>query len=260
MPELVLSSSSVDSYARCHYRWYLGYIESESGEQGIPQAVGLGVHAAAEDYYNARLRGDNPSPNEMLAAGRDSFDLKFLMESAEIAAPTEDPVIARKEGRRVTESYLTNVATQTIPILVEHGGRVDVNGIPYSFHIDLVDDTDLVRDLKVKRQKPRYGMRDYLFQAIGYCLGFRDWSGEVETGYQLDIMIRLKRDPPYHFPLRRDPFNDYEIGEFAARLERVANGIARGNFAPTGLDEDPSVCKYCPVQSLCEPYAETHQP
>lgn len=258
MNELVLSASSVEAWASCHYRWYLGYIEAEPGDQGIPQAVGLGVHAAAEDYYNARLRGDNPSPNEMLAAGRDSFDLTFLLQSMEIDHPTESPVLARKEGRRVTDAYLTTVAVHTNPIFVEEPGRIDVNGIPYSFHVDLVDDTDLVRDLKVKRAKPRYGMRDHTFAGIGYALGFRTWSGRVESGYQLDVMIRLKRDAPYHVPITRGPFTDDEVADFAARLERVANGITRGDFEPTGLDEDPAVCKFCPVQSLCQPYQETH--
>jgi PD-(D/E)XK nuclease superfamily len=257
--ELVLSASSVDAYASCHYRWYLAYVESTPGEQGIPQAVGLGVHAAAEDYYNAVLRGDKLSSTEVLAAGRESFDLMFMVQSAEISEPSENPLKARKEGQRVTEVYLTDVAPHVNPVYVELPGRVVVNEIPYSFHVDLVDDLDVVRDLKVKRAMPRYGLRDYLFAGIGYALGFREESGRVETDYQLDIMIRLKRDRPYYRTITHGgPFSDYEIGEFAARLERVADGIARARFDPSGLDEDPYVCRYCPVQALCAPYQETH--
>lgn len=259
MSELVLSASSVDAYGSCHYRWFLAYIESTPGEQGIPQAVGLGVHAAVEDYYNGRLRGDKLSHEEVLAAGRESFDLMFMVQSAEISEPSEDPIKARKEGRRVTEVYLTDVGPNVNPVYVELPGRIVVNDIPYSFHIDLVDDQDVVRDTKVKRAMPRRGMRDYLFQGIGYALGFRDWSGRIETDYQLDIMIRLKRDRPYHRTITHGgPFSDDEISEFAARLERVADGISRGRFDPSGLDEDPAVCRYCSVQALCAPYQETH--
>lgn len=259
MSELVLSASSADAYGSCHYRWYLTYIESSSGEQGIPQAVGLGVHAAVEDYYNARLRGDRLSPEEILAAGRESFDLVYLTESAEITEPSEDPVKARKEGRRVTDAYLTDVGPNVNPVYVEQPGLIIVNGIAYSFHFDLSDDQDVVRDTKVKRAKPRRGMEDYLFQGIGYALGFRNLTGRVETDYQLDIMIRLKRDPPYHFPIRHGgPFDDYEIGAFAERLTRIAAGINRGDFAPTGLDEDPSTCKFCPARPICGPYADAH--
>jgi len=240
MAELVLSASSVDAYQNCHYRWYLAYVETRPGEQNIPAAIGLGVHAAVEDHYKTRLRGEEA----VLATALDVFDTTFVLEAAGISEPSEDPVKARAIGRRVTTAYIEDVAPSIEPMLVEEAGEMDVNGIGYSVHIDLVDADGNVRDLKVKGSKPRYPTV-YAFQLNGYALFYRYLTGKVEKDVMLDIMIRLKRDRPYLVQISNGgPVTKYALGLFAARLEETAVGIDKGDYSPTGLET--GACRYCP--------------
>lgn len=249
MDDLVLSASSVDAYQTCHWRWYLSYIEARQGDQNIPAAVGLGVHSAIEGHYKARMRGED----QPLADALDAFDLTYLLESEGIADPSEDPVKARTQGRRVTTAYIEDVAPGIEPQFVEEAGEMEINGIPVSVHIDLVDMIDVVHDHKIKANKPR-DPTVYAFQLNLYALYFRFLTGRIEKDIVLDVMIRLKRDRPYlHRISNEGPATREALGMTARRLEDAANGIAKADFAPTGLDT--GACRYCPYRPECDYYA-----
>jgi CRISPR/Cas system-associated exonuclease Cas4 (RecB family) len=257
--ELVLSASSAEAYMKCGWRWYLEYVEQVPTEGSVRMAVGLAVHEAIEAYYRFRLDGldhdDIVLFDEVLAGLVDVHDSRLAMELAAIPDPDEDVKKARREGGRVLISYIEDVGAVTNPLYVEEQLRTDINGIPYSVHIDLIDDRFVVRDTKVKRQKPR-DPGIYAFAMNGYSLNARVLLGRKETDVQLDIMIRLKRDRPYHVPIRNGgPVTDAAAGIFASQLEYVANGIEKGRFQPTGLET--GACRWCPVKAHCIPYQET---
>lgn len=250
--ETVLSSSSVSTYFDCHYQWYLRYVERLTGEQNVPAATGLAVHAAVERYYKDLLLFNPEHVGDLDWAALDAFDYTFMTETLPMADPDEDLAKAREVGRRVVRAYLEDVAPGITPVWVEHGGRVIINGIEYSYHIDLVDSEDRIRDLKVLKSKIHHPA-DKLSQLVGYALGFRAETGRVESDVMLDVMIRLKRDRPYHVPYRYGgPVSDLDIGKFAARLEGAAEGIAAHDYSPTGLDNGS--CSWCGVRAACSYY------
>lgn len=249
--ELVLSATSVEAYRSCHWRWFLQYVEGERGEASLEQAVGLAAHAAIEHYYNRWIA--EPMKIVDRAEVIDVFDTTFLLEAPVVSAARP----MRQIGRRVVNAYIEDVAPTLTPAFVEMPGRITVNGIGYSLHIDLVDTARVVRDTKVKGSKPRDATR-YLFAMTGYSLGYRALTGERETDVQIDVMVRLKRDRPYHVPLRYGgPITNLDIGRFARQLEDTAEGIDRGDFAPTGLEAGE--CRWCPVRLSCSYYAEFNQ-
>lgn len=259
MAELVLSASSAEAYTKCGWRWYLEYVEQVGNQGTVRMAVGLAVHEAVEAYFLMRLDGVEHDGivmfDEVLAGIHDVLDTRLSFELGSIPDPDEDVKKARIQSHRVLTSYLEDVGAVTNPLYVEEALRIDINGIPYSIHVDLIDDQLVVRDLKVKVQKPR-DPGIYAFQINGYALGARVLLGRKETDAQLDIMIRLKRDRPYHVPIKNGgPVTDAAAGMFAAQLEYVANGIEKGRFNPTGLET--GACRWCPVQAHCEPYQET---
>src|SRR5262245_2289834 len=61
--DLVLSASSVDTFRKCGYRWYLQYVERHEGDQNVRAAVGLAVHQGAQTYYELKRLG---IPHEVL--------------------------------------------------------------------------------------------------------------------------------------------------------------------------------------------------
>jgi hypothetical protein len=245
--QLVLSASSVAAYQTCHYRWRLEYIEMHSSVMGLPAAIGQAVHSGVEAWYKGFLMG--VADPALLKVAHDVLRTTFIFETASMADPEEPLDKALVQAQRVLQSYIEDVASITTPVLIEYGFLLSINGILFSGHLDLADNERKVRDLKVKKTKPRNAKELYGFSRVGYALGYRDATGEEESDFQLDVMIRLKRDRPYHVPFSTGPVTPGEIGVFAATLERTAEGIARGDFRPTGLGIS---CRYCPVKHACE--------
>jgi RecB family exonuclease len=255
--DLVLSASSVAAYTECHYRWRLEYLEGWPAEMGVGAAVGQAVHSAAETYFKGILEigpVDEENIAAIEAAALDVYRTTMLFETAGMADPEEPIDKLFVQGERVLDAFITDVASEIEPELVEWGFLITVNGILFSGHIDYTDSARRVRDLKVKKTKPSRKtietMYGYNFARVGYALGYRQGTGREESDFIFDVMIRLKRDRPYHIPFSNGgPVTDRQIGAFAAALERTAEGIDKGDYRPTGLGV---VCGYCPVRNACE--------
>lgn len=265
MTELVLSSSSADAYRRCGWRFYLEYVEMVPQAQNVRAAIGLAVHAGVEDYYRDKLEYAHTTlqtANEEIFFASDffqkyvdSYNAVAAFELASVTEPEEDLEKARASGERTLMVYLEDVAPEIRPLFVEAALRIDIDGIPYSIHPDLIDTDINVRDLKIKRSKPR-DPSVYAFQQEGYALGVRVLLGKKERDVQLDIMIRLLRDRPYYVPIANGgPISDSAVRSFARRLETIANGIAKDQYPPNGLEN--GACRYCPVRHACQPYEES---
>lgn len=247
MADLVLSASSMSAYDDCHYRWYLQYVEAHQGEQSVAAAIGSAVHKAIEEHFKAVMR-EEPLPAKAL---REIYDFAYILDTSAIADPELPIDKALKWGRRALTTYLEDVAPTIKPRLVEYGELLEVNGILVSGHLDVADDA--VHDTKIKGAKPRDP--DVYRRAFTiYALLYRDKLGEKERDVVLDVIVRLKRDRPYHVPYQYGgPVSEHDIGLFAASLEYVANGITKGDFRPTGLES--GACKFCPVKTVCDYYA-----
>lgn len=254
--ELVLSSTSADAYRQCAYRFYLEYVEMVPQVQNVRAAIGMAVHAAVEEYYTLRLMGLDHEHivADHIEALEDAYETICAIELAMVAEPEENVGKAIASGQRSFWTYLEDVAPSVEPLYVEKALRIDIDGIPYSIHPDLIDDDGVVRDLKVKRSKPR-DPTVYAFQQNGYAIGYRLLIGQKERDIQLDIIIRLLRDRPYYWPIRNGgPASDYAIRLFTNQLTDVANGIAKGRYPPEGLEN--GACRWCPVRHACRPYQE----
>lgn len=250
MADLVLSASSLDAYDSCHYRWYLQYVESQQGEQSVAAAVGSAVHYAIEQHYRAQMLGEPLTPKIL----EDMYDAYYVLDTLGMADPELPIDKAMIWGRRALTSYLEDVAPGVDPVLVEHGEIISVNDILVSGHLDVADSKGIVHDTKIKGSKPRDPGR-YLRAFTVYALLYRQRMEKLETDVQLDVIIRLKRDRPYHVPYRYGgPVSQHDVAIFAASLERIANGIERGDFRPTGLED--GACRFCPVKTVCAYYLE----
>jgi CRISPR/Cas system-associated exonuclease Cas4 (RecB family) len=254
--DLVLSASSVDTYRKCAYRWYLQYIERIEGDQNVRAAVGLAIHKGAETYLVLKRLG---IPHEVLAGElydgiEEAHDEMLLEELWSVSNPDEPIEKAIVQSRRTLRSYIEDVAVHIEPLIEpEVAIEATINGIPYSGHLDVADED--VHDIKIKVAKPRF-TDDYAFQQTGYGILYRVATGQVERDVVLDFMVRLKRDRPYHYPIRNGgPIDDQDIRYFATILTRVADGISKGEYPPKGIEN--GACRYCPVTAYCQPYQET---
>ena len=222
---VVLSASSVNTYVSCHLAWWFSYVAALPGERSEALDVGTAVHEAADLY----LRG---------AVARDGV-------------VHADPVLLPLE-RLFREEVMP---TYGRAILVEEPFQIEVNGIPFGGTIDSLDEQrkswgveHILRDLKTTGSRPS-PMR-YRFNMVGYFVGVTEGLGHPVTAMQLDYIVRTKK--PYYWPETQPIPDDYEVEGWAAQIEVVASGIARGDYQPTGLGT--SACSWCGHRAQCGPY------
>lgn len=246
--ELVLSASSVDSYEQCHWRWYLQYVELHEGAASIPTAVGNAVHAGAQHFYEGVLEHREVPHAEVL----DVADLRFLLEIESIVDAEEDPLKYRPITARCMTTYLEDVAEKVWGqvISTETAITTVVDGIAFSGHPDQLED-GVVADTKVVKQPARFWDK-YLFQMTGGAVLYEAVMGDAPADRRVDQIIRLKRDRPRYVPIHYGETTVRQMDEFRRGLNDVAEGIARGDYTPTGLAT--GACRYCPVRFICSYY------
>jgi len=243
---VVFSASSVNAYLDCHLRWYFSYVLGEPGVGSEPQRVGIKIH----DYAERSLK---------------NLGTVFVCEDPEIMG------LAGVWNRDILPTYRW-------PLLIEEPFQITVNDIGFSGIIDSLDQQDIgivdqvdwdsegreamdpypvyaniLRDLKSTGKRPPAGK--YRFNMVGYFLGVTEGLGFPVHAIQLDYIVRTQK--PYYWPEVVPIPEEEDIQEFAATLERAANGVARGDYEPTGLGT--YVCGYCSHQSICGPYARLQE-
>lgn len=249
MDEQVFSASSVNTYLRCGKQWEYAYVYAIKSPPSLRQIIGIAAHEAVEVNYRQKLTTKTDLPvDDVLDAFSDAFDRDIPDASPD---KEETPALGKQSGIKTVERYQIEVAPKVEPLLVEEQVQFKVNGIPFSGYIDLVDSHRRIRDLKTVKQRP--SASDYALNMTGYALGYRQATGEIETGAQLDYMVRTKT--PYHFPvIQEGPIPDSAIAAFASTVERVADGVRKEVFVPNGVNNN--ACSWCGYKTIC-PFART---
>lgn len=223
MRPVVLSASSVNTYLDCHLQWWFEYVATMTGLESEERQTGIAIH----EYAEARLK----APDEKIVPA--------------------DPTLAG-----LAEVWETDIfPTFRQPLHIEALFEINVNGVGFSGVLDAIDGQDvpwgieyILRDLKSTKSRPSKGR--YRFNMIGYWLGAREDLGVECAALQLDYIVRTKT--PYYWPEVQPLPDRDEVEAWAGVLERVANGIARSDYRPSGLGT--RACASCPHTISCGPY------
>lgn len=241
----LFSASSLATFLRCGKQWEFAYVYAIKRPPNIRMVLGIAAHEAVEANFRQKLitRLDLP-PADVADAFSDAFER--MTEEVE-EDPEESKGAAKDSGVLVVERYQEEVAPTVQPLLVEQEIQFLINDIPYSGFIDLVDDTGRVRDLKTTKRKPS-GRSDYTLAMTGYAVGYRQLTGQIETGVTLDYIVRTQK--PYYYPATTNgPISPEGIATFASILSGVSESVQRGIFLPTGLNNN--ACSWCGYRDIC---------
>lgn len=240
---VVLSGSSLATYLRCGLWWEYQYVRRVRAIPSVKQVLGISTHKAIEVNLEQKISTRLDLPTEdVLAAYGDSYDRDII----EVEKPEEDAGKAKDQGYELVATYQKMVAPDLQPALVEAEVKFEINGIPWSGYIDMVDENRVVRDAKTTARAP--SPQKFFLPMVGYALGYRHLTGEKETAIQLDYLVRRKTQP-YVRANSGGPVNDEDISTFTEVVERAADGIAAGAFIPNGLYN--GACNYCPYRFVC---------
>lgn len=240
---LVLSTSSITTYLRCHYAYLMGYVYRRQGRQSVPAAIGQAVHAGAEALHH-EARGDWG-----VVTAQDALQAAWERESANV--PPEDLVAdpdAVKDAVTMLNVYESEVLPTFHPTLIEAPFSVMVEGVVLTGIIDGGDDD--LRDLKttagktINGKKPHFTPANYDMQLSLYSIGYQFLTGKKPKWLILDVLTRRGTYRQYV----RQP----KISEAMDVLGIVRDGILASRFEPTGALS--GACHWCSFVAEC-PYA-----
>jgi RecB family exonuclease len=257
---VALSASSVNTYLRCGYQWYLAYVMQIKSPPSLKQARGISVHAAIEVNMTQKKESQRDLPiQDVLDAYRTSFakTAEDVPEQSKIGEFTDS-------GVALTRKYQVEVSPGIQPIWVEEPVAFDLAVarpddstliIPWTGSVDLVDSYGRVRDTKTTSRKPHGA--DYKLNMTGYALGYRHFTGQIEDEIILDYLVATKK--PYYYPVKSGgPVPGEDLRAFSATAETVIKGITAGSFPPNGVQSN--ACSWCGYRSRCPYVSRTISP
>lgn len=252
---IVLSASSVSTYLRCQYQWYLAYVMSIKSPPNVAMLVGLATHTAVETNMVQKIDTQVDLPvSDVL----DAFSTAYDEQLPDVEDDKEDPGKAKDSGVDIVRLYHTAVAPPIQPVLVEKQIQFAVNGIPYSTVLDLVegrmdpvmlDQHNVVRELKTTKSAP--DKSKYAIQLTGQALGLQHETGTEQVDAVVDVLVRTKV-PKYVAIPAGDLAKPAAISMFASVVTQVHDSISAGNFIPTGLTN--RACDWCGYTNMCPAY------
>ena len=245
-PKLVLSASSVNTFLRCGKQWEYAYVLNIKRPPNVRMLIGLAVHEAIEtDMRSKMVTKENLPISDVL----DAYSTAFNRDVVDVEPDPEEPIgPAKDSGASLVVLHRDAIGSHIVPTTVEEQVQFEVNGIPYSGYIDLVDDSNVVRDTKTSARK--IDPEAHRLAMTGYAIGRRQLQGVEQDDFAdyvvLDGLIRTKK--PYYQP-EELLIVDADVKRFASIVSVVNAAISEGTFVPNGLVS--GMCGWCGFRDLC---------
>jgi DNA helicase-2/ATP-dependent DNA helicase PcrA len=232
-----LSASSIETYEECPLRFKL---EREWNlPRDVPAALhyGSAMHGVLRTFYDAQRYKREIGDDDLLEQFRSA------LASAGIADRYQYELYLRQGMEQLRQFF--EVAHSTPPaevIETEHRFELQVGSAKLAGRVDRMDRTgpDTVAIVDYKTGKPQsQDDADESLQLSLYALAARDAWGKHADRL---IFHNLENNTPV-FTTR----TAIELEEAILRVQKAANGIAQGKFAPrVGYQ-----CRLCPYRNLC---------
>lgn len=252
---IVLSGSSAGTYQRCPRQWYHEYVERQVRPPRLKMARGLAAHDAVEQVLRHKMDAWELMPREH------ALEI-FSAEFDRVAADTPDTqgketkADVKRRGLLAVGAWFDDVAPTIEPLFVEQNGQFTINEVHYDWTLDVLDQNGVIRDWKFVKSKPSGKMDDpyapnYRLALIGYAVGLRQLTGDIETGIQLDYTVCTLN--PYHMQTFEPTVTQEDIDDFRDTILEIHTRIRQGHYPPRGLSNRS--CSWCAyTDGTCKAY------
>ena len=246
----LLSASSIQTFLRCAKQWYYAYILAIKAPPSLKQVLGTAGHAALAVNLRQKMETLEDLPlAAVLDAYSDNWDQSVIDAKVE---EDEDPGEFKDSGVQAVSLYQKDLSPSIMPIWVEQPIQFEVNNIPYSGYVDLVDHLERVRDHKFSGRKP--SGQQYMLNMTGYAIAYRHLTGRTEADVVIDTIVRYKKGPEHRPVASGGPVSDHTIQVFAGIVEGVSQQITKGRFLPNGIVGTPPACSWCGYTDICDDF------
>jgi RecB family exonuclease len=239
-----LSYSSINTYETCPAKFRFRY------EDRIPQApspalsFGDSLHRALY-LFHSRPVPVAPSLEEL----HEMLDASWVADG--FSGPSEEQTYRDHGHQVVTQYHRENAEDYRIPVALEFGFQVEVEGVTLAGVIDRMDRIPgggyEIVDYKTNRRLPPQARIDQDLQLSIYYLAAREvWGIEPE---RLTLYYLL---PGQRMSTTR---SSSDLDELRRRIAVIAQRIGAGLFEP---QQNP-LCDWCDYQSLCPLFRHRHE-
>lgn len=257
-----ISASSLATYLKCGYRYFLQYEAQEEtirGKPSPPMVAGTGFHATLEYAIKECLKGNEPTVASCAAIGMAAANNEFKekgidFDSISTSDPSEelDSILARV--KKASRFYLENFFDELFPLEAETQFHVAIPDTDWHLtgKIDLLEQDGSVTDFKLtgSNRKPQQTRADQSEQLSIYALARLLETGSVPPQLSLDItrdlMKRPQRDRLFTFRSEKD------CEKTLTRVRHVVSCIEAGVYpiaSHEGIECNGSRCQFwakCP--------------
>lgn len=229
--ELRLRTSLLKTYLRCPAQCYFRYFK---GLIVLPRSyatMGSCTHEVAQYSNEHKLqRGKTPK----LSVLQDVFHEKFKVSRHQTWwTKDEKPNKLETEGTDgIVPAYREKIGIVVEPKYVEESFELSIpeSNVIITGTLDLVETSDLIRDLKTKSRAPNWMEAIKSFQGKSYRAGYRSKFKKRPKGFILDYIVRKKVPVVSSSGLIKDKEED--TLEFLQIARNVTMGIRKGCFSP----------------------------
>ena len=232
-----LSASAVEIYEECPLRFKLEREWNLPREVSASLHYGAAMHGVLRTFYDAQRYQREVSDEDLLE------QFRSMLASAGIADRYQYELYLR-QGREQLKQFLECARNDPAPDVVETERRFEmqVGSSKLAGRVDRLDRTgpDTVAIVDYKTGKPKsQDDADESLQLSLYALAARDTFGK-----RADRLIFHNLENNTAIASTR---NDAQLEEAKLRVQKVADGIARGEFPP----KPKYHCTFCPYRNLC---------
>jgi len=241
----VLSPSQTKTLIGCAAKWYFKYVRGLPDVGGGALALGRAVHKVAKIAMQFKKLSKRDLP---LAEAQKSFRLAFGGELASEKVQLRDDESAvelEATGEALVNIWMTQVAPQVQPKLIEQEVWGEIGGVHVRGFVDLVDQHGTIIDLKSVRNTPSGVDPDQVFQVATYRRLLPEASGRG----RIDVLVKNKTPKLVQL--------EFEVEESDLRFVDTMYPLARdviraGLYMPNRTH--PRICgrKYCSFWRACE--------
>jgi hypothetical protein len=247
----VWSGSSLNTFLRCAKQWEYAYVYRFRRPPKLRMVLGTAGHYAAEVDLRQKIDSHEDLP---LADVLDAFATSYDMEAQEAEEdPDKDETRPKMKDKGVksVRFWHRELAPLVQPEFVEEPISFIINGLPWTGTLDYADVDRVVGDWKFTGRSPS-SADAYILNLVGYAIGYRKKTNQVESRVVLNHVVGLKTGPK-HVPIRSDgPVPDQSIVAFAEVVADVNRSVQAGIFPANGLKS--GACSWCGYRDICPAY------
>lgn len=241
----MITQSSVLTYERCPKQWEYAYVEQVKRVPG--KAVrGRAFHEAeAVNFREKMTTRRDLTVAQVQEAFAAALAAEFQAEQDVILDAEETRDSLQTSGLALT-AYAATMLNPTIqPTLVEERAAVPFDDGLLSGQVDLVDDRNVIVDLKTASRRWPKTRAAYELQPPLYSLIYEQVTGMPPGGFQYQIVV--DKAQPEIQAIEATPTE----GQIVAAKQRVRGALQGMQLGHFPYRPSPQTCGWCGYRDLC---------